>query len=65
MTRISGRPVKVEHRPANPHEAPELRADTSRIRSELGWAPTRTTIDELVADQWTVTNPFRRQTRPD
>jgi UDP-glucose 4-epimerase len=56
MTRISGQPVKVEHHPANPHEAPELRADTSRIRAELGWAPTRTTIDELVADQWTVTD---------
>jgi len=59
MVHASGRPVKVEHRPANPHEAPELRADTSRIRAELGWAPTRTTIDELVADQWTAVTGSR------
>src|SRR5262249_3968848 len=49
---VSGRVVAVEHSPASPNEAPELRADTAKVRAELGWAPTRTTIDELVADQW-------------
>lgn len=50
--RVSGRSVAVEHQPVNPSEAPELRADTTKIRAELGWAPTRTTIEELVGDQW-------------
>jgi UDP-glucose 4-epimerase len=50
--RVSGRPVAVEHRPANPGEARELRADTSLIRAELGWAPTRTRLEQIVADQW-------------
>lgn len=52
--RVSGRPVAVEHRPANASEAPELRADTTKVRTELGWSPTRTSLDDLVADQWAV-----------
>lgn len=50
--RVSGRQVTVEHRPASPDEARELRADTTKIRSELGWTPKWTTIEELVGDQW-------------
>jgi UDP-glucose 4-epimerase len=50
--RVSGRRVAVEHLPANPNEAPELRADTNAIRTELGWKPSCTTLDELVTDQW-------------
>jgi UDP-glucose 4-epimerase len=50
--RVSGRKVAVEHRAANSGEARELRADTTRIRSVLGWAPVHTELDRLVADQW-------------
>jgi UDP-glucose 4-epimerase len=49
---VTGRPVPVKHRPANPHEAPELRADTTRIRTELGWRPERSDLARIVADQW-------------
>ncbi|MER7006662.1 NAD-dependent epimerase/dehydratase family protein [Dactylosporangium sp. NPDC000555] len=50
--RVTGRAVAVEHRPAFAGEARELRADTTKIRAELGWTPKRATLDELVADQW-------------
>ena len=50
--RVSGRRVPVEHHPANPGEARELRADTTRIRTELGWTPVHTLLDELVKEQW-------------
>lgn len=49
---VTGRPVPVRYRPANPHEAPELRADTSRIRTELGWHPERSGLERIIADQW-------------
>ncbi len=50
--RVTGRRVHVEHHDANPGEARELRADTTKIRTELGWAPVHTKLDELIADQW-------------
>jgi UDP-glucose 4-epimerase len=50
--RVTGRPVPIEHHPANPGEAPALYADTTRSRTELGWRPTRSGLDQLVADQW-------------
>ena len=55
--RIAGRPVQVEHRPAYPGEARELRADTTSLRRHLGWHPHWTTLDALIADQLTATTP--------
>jgi len=52
VERVTGRPVPVNHRPASPHEVSELRADTARAGSELGWTPKHSTLDELVKDQW-------------
>lgn len=49
---VTGRRVHVELHDANPGEARELRADTTKIRTELGWAPVHTKLDELIADQW-------------
>jgi UDP-glucose 4-epimerase len=49
---LTGRPVPVVHHPPHPGEAPDLRADTSRIRAELGWEPTHTTLAPLIRDQW-------------
>ncbi|MFJ1707712.1 NAD-dependent epimerase/dehydratase family protein [Kitasatospora sp. NPDC088346] len=51
VQRVTGRPVPVVHRPAQP-EAPRLVSDTTLIRRELGWRPGRSTLDELVADAW-------------
>jgi UDP-glucose 4-epimerase len=52
VERVTGRPVRVEHRPANPAEARELRADTTRLRETLGWRPEHSDLDRIVADQW-------------
>ncbi|HEV2783741.1 MAG TPA: NAD-dependent epimerase/dehydratase family protein [Actinophytocola sp.] len=50
--RVTARPVPVVHHDRHPHEVPDLRADTTLIRRELGWGPTHTTLDGLIADQW-------------
>jgi UDP-glucose 4-epimerase len=52
MQRIANSPVPVVHHPAHPGESPELRADTTLIRDELGWAPEHTTLDPLILSQW-------------
>ena len=52
VARVSGRAVPVEHGPAYPGEAAVLRADTARIRAELGWKPECTSLDELAREQW-------------
>ncbi|WP_344957427.1 NAD-dependent epimerase/dehydratase family protein [Saccharothrix longispora] len=49
--RVTGRPVPVVRRPANPGEVRELRADTTRLRA-LGWRPAHSDLDDLVRDQW-------------
>ncbi len=54
VERVSGRTVPVVHRPAHAGEARLLAADTTRIRSELGWKPERSTLEQLATDQWTV-----------
>lgn len=51
-TRVTGQAVPVAHHPPHPGESPELRADTSLIRAELGWTPQHTTLDPLVSSQW-------------
>jgi UDP-glucose 4-epimerase len=53
--RVTGRPVPVVHRPGDPGEAPDLRADTAAARAALGWSPRRSGLDELLAGQWAVT----------
>jgi UDP-glucose 4-epimerase len=49
--RITGRPVPV--RWGQPVTEPrELRADNSRIRIDLGWRPSRSSMETIVADAW-------------
>ncbi|MER8186745.1 NAD-dependent epimerase/dehydratase family protein [Kitasatospora sp. NPDC094015] len=55
VERVTGRPVPVEHRPAQP-EAPRLVADTALIRRELGWRPERSDLGQLISDAWTSTS---------
>jgi UDP-glucose 4-epimerase len=44
-------PIPVRHNPPQP-EAPVLLADTRRIREELGWAPVRSSLEEIISDSW-------------
>jgi UDP-glucose 4-epimerase len=52
VERVTGRAVTLVHHDPHAGEAPELRADTTRIREDLGWLPKHTTLDTIVADQW-------------
>jgi UDP-glucose 4-epimerase len=52
VERVTGRSVRVQHRSAHKAEAPALTADTSRIRSALGWRPESSALDHIVHGQW-------------
>jgi UDP-glucose 4-epimerase len=49
--RITGKAVSVQWGPSA-NEPRELRADSSRVRTELGWRPDRSDLDTIVADAW-------------
>jgi UDP-glucose 4-epimerase len=53
--RIIGRPVPVRWGPpASPPR--ELRADSSRIKTDLAWQPSRSSLETIVADAWQALN---------
>jgi len=47
--RITGRPVPVRWGPPA-SEPQELRADSSRFKTDLGWRPSRSSLDTIIAD---------------
>jgi nucleoside-diphosphate-sugar epimerase len=48
---VSGRRLEVRARPAVPGDQRRTKADTTRIRSELGWEP-KVGLEEGVRNQW-------------
>ncbi len=52
---VTGRPVPRRHTTAA-HEPATLLADSTRIRSELGWRPERSSLPEIISDAWTALN---------
>jgi UDP-glucose 4-epimerase len=48
---VTGRPVPRRHTTAA-HEPATLLADSTRIWTELGWRPKRSTLPEIIADAW-------------
>jgi UDP-glucose 4-epimerase len=52
IERVTGRAVPATEAPRRPGDAPALVADTTLVKRELGWAPTRG-IDAIIADAWT------------
>jgi UDP-glucose 4-epimerase len=48
---ITGRPIPVEHRPAQA-EPRVLMADSGRIRRELGWRPVHSSLRQILGDGW-------------
>jgi UDP-glucose 4-epimerase len=52
VERLTGCPLPLRHRPAVAQEARVLIADTTAIRTALGWTPTTEGLDDLVHDQW-------------
>jgi UDP-glucose 4-epimerase len=51
IERVTGKCVPAEAAPRRDGDAPALVADTSYVRRELGWSPTRG-IDAVIADAW-------------
>lgn len=51
LERISGRRLELERRPAVPGDQRRTRADTTRLRGELGWAP-RVSLEDGLRAQW-------------
>jgi UDP-glucuronate 4-epimerase len=51
LERISGRRLQLREGPAVPGDQRRTRADTTRIRTELGWEP-RVPLEEGLSAQW-------------
>ena len=51
LEEISGRRLDVRREPAVPGDQRRTKADTARIREELGWSP-RTPLEEGLRAQW-------------
>ncbi|MGH3684649.1 MAG: NAD-dependent epimerase/dehydratase family protein [Pseudonocardiaceae bacterium] len=52
---VTGRPVTRRHTTAA-HEPAILLADSTSIRSELGWRPEKSSLPEIISDAWTALN---------
>jgi UDP-glucose-4-epimerase GalE len=52
VERVVGRRVPVKDSPRRPGDPPELVADSTRFRSELGWQPRHSDLDTIVRTAW-------------
>jgi UDP-glucose 4-epimerase len=52
---VTGRPIPRRHTAAA-HEPATLLADSTRIQSELGWRPYKSSLTEIISDAWTALN---------
>jgi len=48
---VTGRPVEVRHNPPA-REPARLVADCTRIRTDLGWVPSRSSLRQIIDDAW-------------
>jgi UDP-glucose 4-epimerase len=49
---VTGHEIPVEPAPRRPGDPPQLVAASDRIRAELGWAPRKPGLEEIIADAW-------------
>jgi UDP-glucose 4-epimerase len=57
--RVTGHPIPHEVGPRRPGDPPELRADSTKIRRELGWAPEHD-LAAIVESAWRWHKKFPR-----
>jgi len=50
---VTGHPIPVVEEPRRPGDVPELRADSTKIRDELGWSPRHEDPRDIIASAWT------------
>ena len=53
--RVTGHPIPAEVAPRRAGDPATLIASSERAKEELGWSPTRTDLDTIVADAWEYT----------
>ena len=53
--RVTGHPIPAEVAPRRAGDPATLIASSQRAKDELGWTPTRTDLDQIVADAWEYT----------
>ncbi len=53
VERVTGRTVKVNEGPRRAGDPARLVASSEKIRTQLGWAPRKTTVADMVRDAWT------------
>jgi UDP-glucose 4-epimerase len=51
-TRVTKREIPVEYSTRRAGDPPELWANADRLRSELGWSPRFTSLDDIIATAW-------------
>lgn len=49
---VTGHPVPIIEEPRRAGDVPELRADSTKIRCELGWSPKYENLHDIVASAW-------------
>ncbi|MCP2325519.1 UDP-glucose 4-epimerase [Hamadaea flava] len=49
---VTGHPVPVEWLPRRPGDPASLYASSALAQADLGWTPTRTSLEAIVADAW-------------
>lgn len=54
--RVTGHPIPAEVAPRRAGDPATLIASSQRAKNELGWAPTRTDLDQIVRDAWEYTH---------
>ncbi|MFE0577785.1 NAD-dependent epimerase/dehydratase family protein [Streptomyces sp. NPDC058874] len=59
VERVTGKAVPVVHRPPQP-EPPRLVADISRITTDLGWKPERSSLEAMISDAWSAVSSSDR-----
>jgi UDP-glucose 4-epimerase len=50
--RVTGNPIRTISAPRRPGDPPVLIAGAEKIRRELGWAPRRTSLEEIIESAW-------------
>lgn len=52
VERVTGRALPVVEGPRRAGDPPVLIADSTRAREQLGWNPTRSSLDEMIGSAW-------------
>jgi UDP-glucose 4-epimerase len=52
VEQVTGKPLAIEYGERRAGDPPALIADSTRARSELGWNPSRSTLEDMIGSAW-------------